>query len=319
MAKLYRKIRAPIERGAVHCAMTLIPRLPRCGVLLLAKIGGSAGYYFDRRGRQIGQANLDIVFENTQSMSKKRRILKTSFSTMTRTLIDTFWFAHKPTERLRKYVDLDESALVFFEPKAHVCITAHFGNWEIIGQMSGHRGRPLNSIATPVKNEIVNKHFIRAREATGQKIIPREGALRKLIKVLREGGKTAFLADQNTPEAEGGIWIDCFGLPAQVTTAPATLAGRTQTEIIIGFCIPQPGGRYRIYAPQTLQPPERVDKETVRKTTQEINATLEREILQHPQCWLWMYKRWKERKPGDNPNRYPFYGVGGNPSMGKRS
>jgi len=290
MPKFYRKIRAPFERGGVHFAMALIPRLPRWGVLGLANLGGWLGFHFDRRGRQIGLANLDVVFGESKSPVEKKQILKTSFVTMSRTLLDTFWFAHKPAERLEKYVELDESSQVFFEPKAHICITAHFGNWEIIGQMSGLKDRPLSSIATPIKNETVNKHFIRAREATGQRIIPREGALRKLIKVLREGGKTAFLSDQNTTEAEGGIWIDCFGLPAQVTAAPAALSGRTKAEILVGFCIPQPGGRYWVYAADNFPPPETVN-----------------EILQHPQCWLWMYKRWKKIKPGEESAGYPFY------------
>lgn len=307
MAKLYRKIRAPFERGAIHVAMALIPRLLRRGVLGLANVGGWLGYHFDRRGRRIGRANLDIVFGDTKSPAEKTRILKTSFITMTRTLFDTFWFAHKPAERLEMYVDVDDSSQVFFEDKAHICITAHFGNWEIIGQMSGHKGRPLSSIATPVKNATVNKHFIRAREATGQKIIPREGALRKLIKVLREGGKTAFLADQNTSEAEGGIWIDCFGLPALVTAAPAALAGRTGTEILIGFCVPQPRGRYRIYAAEQLSPPETVNEATVKTLTEQINAVMEREIRKNPQYWLWMYKRWKTKKPGEESAGYPWY------------
>ena len=304
---LKRHIRAPFERGAIHLAMALIPRLSRRSVLGLASLGGFLGYHLDRRGRQVGLANLNVVFAESKSPLEKKQILKTSFVTMVRTLLDTFWFAHKPAERLEQYVELDDSALVFFEPKAHICITAHFGNWEIIGQMSGHKGRPLSSIATPVKNEIVNKHFIRAREATGQKIIPREGALRKLIKVLREGGKTAFLADQNTPEDEGGIWIDFFGLPATVTAAPALLSGRTETDVLIGFCTPLPGGRYRVYAAKTFEPPSETGEESVRELTQAITRATEEEIQNHPECWLWMYKRWKKIKPGSEPAGYPFY------------
>ncbi len=307
MAKFYRKIRAPLESGAIHLAMALTPRLPRCGVLGLANLGGFLGYHFDRRGRRVGEANLDVVFGNTKTRAEKKRILKISFVTMARTLIDTFWFAHHPAKRLEKYVQIDESSEVFFEDKAHICITAHFGNWEIIGQMSGLKGRPLSSIATPVKNETVNKHFIRAREATGQKIIPRDGALRKLIKVLREGGKTAFLSDQNTAEAEGGIWIDCFGLSAQVTAAPAALSGRTKTEILIGFSRPLTRGRYRVYAAASFPPPEEVNAETVRTLTEQINAVTEAEIRKYPECWLWMYKRWKTKKPGEESAGYPFY------------
>ena len=208
MRKLRRKLRKPFERLTMHVVMSLIPRLPRCAVQCLAMIGGRMGYWLDSRSRRIGLANLDVAFGDSKTTREKKQILKISFVTMVRTLIDTFWFAHKPAERLEKYVEVDESSRVFFEDKAHICITAHFGNWEILGQMSGHMGRPLSSIATPVKNETANKHFIRAREATGQQIIPRAGALRKLLGILRKKGKVAFLADQNTRVADGGIWVD---------------------------------------------------------------------------------------------------------------
>jgi len=304
---LKRQIRAPFERGGIHLAMTLVPRLPRCAVLALANLGGQLGYWFDGRGRRVGLANLDVAFGESKSPVEKKRILKISFVTMARTLLDTFWFAHRSAERLEKYVEIDKSSMVFFEPKSHICITAHFGNWEIIGQMSGYKSRPLSSIATPVKNEIVNKHFIRAREATGQKIIPREGALRKLLGILRKGGKIAFLADQNTTEAEGGIWADFFGLPATVTAAPALLAGRTGTEILLGFSRPLPGGRYRVYAAKTFEPPQETGEESIRELTLAITRATEEEICNHPECWLWMYKRWKKIKPGSEPAGYPFY------------
>ena len=307
MSKRTRKLRKPFERAAIHFVMALIPRLPRKGVLFLAVVGGRLGYYFDSRSRRVGLTNLDVAFGDSKTAREKKQILKTSFVTMVRTLIDTFWFAHKPAERLEKYVELDSSANVFFADKPFICITAHFGNWEIMGQMSGHKGYPLSSIATPVKNEIVDKHFIRAREATGQVIIPRAGALRKLLGILRKKGKTAFLADQNTSKKDGGIWVDFFSLPALFTAAPALLAGRTGAEILMGFCAPQPNGRYRIYATKTFDPPQATDEDTMLKLTEQITRATEEEIRKHPQYWLWMYKRWKTKKPGSETAGYPWY------------
>lgn len=302
-----RQIRAPFERGAVHVAMAVIPRLSRRGVLLLAETGGRLGCRLDRRGRRIGLANLDAVFGRSKTPAEKKKILQASFVTMARTILDTFWFARDSARRLERYTEIDESMQAFFQNKAQICMTAHFGNWEILGQTTALRGFPIHSIATPVKNKTVDKYFIRAREATGQKIIPRAGALRKLLKVLRDGGKTAFLADQNTKEEDGGIWIDCFGLPAPVTSAPAMLSGRTQTEVLLGFGRPLPGGNYRVYVTDRFEPPETVSKETIRTLTEQINAATEQEILRHPENWLWMYKRWKKKKPGSETAGYPFY------------
>lgn len=307
MSKPYRKIRAPFERAAVHVALAIIPRLPRPAVLLLAKTGGLLGYTFDRRGRRVGLANLDTVFGDSKSTTEKKQILNASFTTMARTILDTFWFAHDSARRLKRYIELDESMQVFFQPKAQICMTAHFGNWEILGQSTALKGFPIHSIAMPVKNETANKYFIRAREATGQKIIARTGALRKLIKVLRDEGKTAFLADQNTKEEDGGIWIDCFGLPAPVTSAPAMLSARTQTEVLLGFGYPLPDGRYRAHVTNRFDPPDTVTEENIRQLTEQINQATEQEILRHPEHWLWMYKRWKHKKPGSETAGYPFY------------
>lgn len=307
MSKRSRKLRKPFERAAIHLAMAALPRLPRRCVLVLAWLGGQGGYIFDTRSRRIGLANLDVAFGDSKSDAEKKRILRTSFITMTRTLIDTFWFAHHSATRLNKYVEVASDFEPFFEDKAHICLTAHFGNWEIMGQMSGHKKMPVNSIATPIQNKTVNKYFIRAREATGQKIIPREGALRKLLGILRKNGKTAFLADQNTSEKEGGIWVSFFGLPATVTAAPALLSGRTGAEILLAFSMPMPGGRYRVYMAKRFDSPEDVGEETVRKLTEEFTRATEDEIRKHPEYWLWMYKRWKDEKPGGEAAGYPWY------------
>lgn len=307
MSERTRKIRKPFERAAVHIAMAVIPRLPRKGVLLLAESGGRMGYWFDSRSRRVGRANLDVAFGERKTAAEKKRILKDSFVTIARTLIDTFWFAYKSAQRLERYTEIDGSMEAFFQSKAQICITAHFGNWEILGQTTALKGFPIHSIATPIKNETVNKYFIRARETTGQKIIPRRGALRQLLKVLRNQGKVAFLADQNTSEKDGGIWINCFGLPAPVTSAPAMLAGRTQTEVLLGFSRPISGGRYRVYVTDRFDPPADVSKDSIRELTERINEATEREIMRHPQYWLWMYKRWKTKKPGHETAGYPWY------------
>lgn len=307
MTKLHRRIRAPFERGAIHLAMAVIPRLPRKGILFLAQAGGWLGYYLDSKSRKIGLANLDIAFGESKTLSEKRKILKLSQITMARTLMDTFWFAHNPGGRLERYVELDESSRLLLNDKPQICITAHLGNWEILGQMFAHKGFTLSSIATPVKNKTVNKYLIRARETTGQKIIPRKGALKKLLTLLKKNGKTAFLADQNTKESEGAVWVDFFGLPARVTGAPALLSARTGSEILFGFGIPQPGGKYKLYIPESISPPTDGDKETLHEITRQITEITEKEIRKHPEYWLWNYKRWRKIDCAENADRYPFY------------
>lgn len=307
MAKAYRTLRRPIETAAFRVALAIVPRFPRRVVLFLAWVGGNLGFLFDRNGRQIGLANLDIAFGQTKSQEEKKTILRQSFITFTRTLIDVIWFGTHSRDRLNRYVKPDESVQRLFCGKNQICVTAHFGNWEVAGQNMALHDFPFYSIAMPVKNPEVDRLLIARREVTGQKIIPREGALRKLLGILRGGGKIAFLVDQNTGEHEGGIWVDFFGLPVPVTPAPAALAIKTGSEIFIGFCEPLCGGHYRFYVTETIVPPETAGEETTRTLTQQIMTAIERQVSNYPEHWLWMYKRWKIKNRSVNPERYPFY------------
>ncbi|MFA7256152.1 MAG: lysophospholipid acyltransferase family protein [Kiritimatiellales bacterium] len=307
MSKAYRKYRRPFETAAFRFGLAVIPHLPRRAILGLAWLGGNLGFLLDTAGRRIGRANLNIAFGNSKNGREKNAILQSAYTTMARTFLDVIWFGTCPEKRLTKYVELDDSMQQLFCEKNQVCITAHFGNWEVVGQMMALHGFPFHSIAMPVKNPQVDRLLIERREITGQKIIPREGALRKLLGVLRNGGKTAFLVDQNTEPDEGGIWADYFGLPVSVTPAPAALAIKTGSEIFIGFCAPQRGGHYRVYVTEMIRPPSDSGEETTRELTQQILSAIEREVRKHPGYWLWMYKRWKKRNRSVTQKRYPFY------------
>jgi len=307
MGKIRREVRRPFETAILRFALAAIPLMPRPVLLGLAQVGGRMGYCFDRRGRRIGLANLDVAFGDRKSAHQKKRILRSAYVTMTRTFLDVIWFGRHSAQRLEKYVGLDKSMEPFFCKKSQIFISAHFGNWEVVGQVLALKGEPFHSIAMPIKNPEVNRLLIQQREVTGQKIIPREGALRKLLGVLRSNGKVAFLVDQNTDEKEGGVWAGFFGLPVPVTPAPAALAARSGSEILIFFCVPQRGGRYRLYITEAIEPPSDTGKEAAQRLTQQILSVIEREIQNHPEHWLWMYKRWKKINRPEDSERYPFY------------
>ncbi|MFA5689692.1 MAG: lysophospholipid acyltransferase family protein [Kiritimatiellales bacterium] len=286
--------------------LKLIRLLPRRAILALAWTGGNIGVLLDRRGRKIGLANLDVAFGDSKTTQEKKQILRQSFVTFVRTTLDVFWFGNRPG-KLRRYVELDDSMQILFQEKNQICITAHFGNWEVVGQSMAMKGFPFSSIAMPLKNPAVDRILVEQREITGQKIIQREGALRKLLGVLRAGGKTAFLVDQNTEVKDGGIWVTYFGLPVLSTPAPAALAAKTGSELITGFCIPLPRGKYRVYVADVRPAPENSDSATIQNITQKILTVIENEVRKAPHHWLWAYKRWKTvLRPEDLPH-YPFY------------
>lgn len=291
--------------------MFCIPLLPRMVLVGLIRFAGSATYYIAGRERRTGMANLDMVFGSTKSTSNKKAILQKSFTSFAQTMADLFWFSKQTEKRTRKYQTFEPDSGPYFENRAQIIITAHTGNWELIGLESGLLGLDVASVAAVTKNKAVDAMLNTLRQKTGQTIIAREGALRTLINRFRQNGKAAFVLDQNTPEDQGGIWIDFLGIPTPVSSAPAHLAYRTGTEIIFAFSHPVSGGRYIAHTGQMISPPQYDRKQDqnaiVKDLTQQIMDVISNQIRAHPESWLWSYKHWRRHAPGIDPALYPVY------------
>ncbi|MEI6892929.1 MAG: lysophospholipid acyltransferase family protein [Pontiella sp.] len=309
--KIRRTIRRPLETFGFRLAAIVIPLFPRFLITFITWVAGSITFYVASRERRVGLANLDTVFGDTKTSAQKKVILRRSLISFTRTMTDIFWFSLNTEKRLKKCQTFVPSSGPYFESKAHVIITAHTGNWELIGLESGLLGIDVASVAAITKNNSVDKLLNTLRERTGMAIIPRKGAMRTLIARFRNQGKAAFVLDQNTSEDQGGIWVDFLGMPTPVSSAPAHLAYRTGTDIIFAFSQPTAHGCYEAHTGPVITPPpfdKSADlKDVVQALTQQIMDVVSLQIRTHPESWLWSYKHWRTHAPGSDPSRYPNY------------
>lgn len=303
--KFRRRIRQVGEVLLIGFGLVTIPFLPRGAVVRLARWAGGLAYRLAGRMRRVAVANLDLAYGETISAVDKESVARQSFQTIALTLLDIFWFFRFTNSRLARWVIFDPSFDAFFAPGARVVVTAHFGNWEAMGQACAFRGRPPVSVAAPLVNRFADNVLDRARRATGQVIVPQQGAVKELFRALKDGKLVALLLDQNTHPREGGVFVPFFGRPVPVSRVPAALSLRTRAPLLFVFCAPDSGGRYRAYARGPFTTEQAGGREE--SITAFIMATMEAEFKANPGCWLWMYKRWKFIPPGEDRARYPFY------------
>jgi Kdo2-lipid IVA lauroyltransferase/acyltransferase len=288
-------------------AALILPALPRRWIVGLSKGLGQVAFRFARRDRRIAVANVELVFGAGRSAAEKRRIVIESFQTMTLMLLDLFWFQRRTACRLRRHVFFDASYHYFCDPKSCVGVTAHYGNWEVMGLAAALKGDVCHSVAMPLKNPYVDRILSRSRRVTGQQVMPRKGAVKTLLRVLRSGGRAAFLMDQNTLPSEGGQFIPFFGRPVPVSGAAELLARRTGAAVIFAYTQMDKAGDYHVKMSPALAPGGRDDGADAGRITRETTAMLEQLIRGCPGQWLWMYKRWKFVPPGQDRDRYPYY------------
>ena len=81
-------------------------------------------------------------------------------------------------------------------------------------------------IARPLDNPRLHDLLERIRTRTGNTVIYRQGAVRKVLRELAANRGVAILIDQHLHSADA-VYVDFFGRPAATTTALAALALRT--------------------------------------------------------------------------------------------
>lgn len=291
----------------VKLGLLVIPALPRRGVLALARVLAAGAWVVARRERNVGLANLALAFGASKTATEQRAILRESFFTFALMLLDIFWFSKDIERRVARWVEQDASMEPLWQHRATVGITAHLGNWELLGQTVAMRGYPLASVVAPLANPAVDELFRRVRGTSGQRIVPQQGAVRPLLRALRADSKIAILLDQNTLPSDGGVWVPFFGLPVPVSAAGALLGVKTGALFFFGFCLAQPDGRYRCISTGSFTPPADDSPAAIEQLTRRIAAELEQVVRAHPGQWLWSYKRWKYVAPGRERAPYPFY------------
>src|SRR5690606_15442719 len=78
-----------------------------------------------------------------------------------------------------------------------IFITGHCGNWELLGTVLAAIGYPMVALARPLDNPLINRWLLDIRQTHGMKIVTKWGATPILQDTLRDGGRVAFIADQN--------------------------------------------------------------------------------------------------------------------------
>src|SRR4030095_13721325 len=121
--------------------------------------------------------------------------------------------------------------------KGVLFFTGHFGYWEINALVHALTLGPMSLLAPPLDNPSLHRMLEEIRTRTGNSLIYRQGAVRKMIRDLSSGKGIAVLIDQHlhSPDA---IYVGFFQRRAATTSALAALALRMGSPVIPVFALP---------------------------------------------------------------------------------
>jgi KDO2-lipid IV(A) lauroyltransferase len=122
-----------------------------------------------------------------------------------------------------------------------------------------------------------------------------------MIKGLKKGHAAWYAPDQDF-RGKDMIYLPFFGVQASALTAPARFAEMTNAAVVPYYIMRKPKGRG--YKLSILPPLENFPSGDIEQDARMINQTLEHLIMQNPEQYLWIHKRYKNRPEGE-PAVYP--------------
>ena len=285
-----------LELTAVRMVAAIVSLMPlgavrRCGAVL-----GRIVYSLDATHRRIALENLASAFP-ARAEADRRALARAMFAHFGSLLLELLKFGTYTPEQMRAAVEIEGEERVrqaYQEGRGVLFFTGHFGYWEIQAIVHPLAMHPISVLARPLDNARLNEMLERIRTRTGNSVIYRQGAVRRVLRELAANHGVALLIDQHlhTPDA---VYVDFFGRPAATTSALAALALRTGAPVIPVFALPLPRGRYRLVYEHPVDPPRADTSDAVREFTQRCTDVLEMYVRRHPELWLWMHRRWRDQ------------------------
>jgi Kdo2-lipid IVA lauroyltransferase/acyltransferase len=302
------RVRYRVEYVLVLAVRATVRFLPDAVARGIGTLIGRAFYAFDPAHRQLAVSQLRAAFP-TRSEAACRAIARATFAHFGRLLAVILKFSTLTPDQVRARVEfegVDRVRAALTAGRGVIVFSGHFGYWELQGLAHPLVLPPMSVLARPLDNPYLQALLEHTRSATGNHVIYRQGALRRVLRALNANECVAILIDQHIQGADA-VTVDFFDRPAATTSALATLALRTGAPLVPAFALPLSGGRYRFVYEHPVELPPAGSADPVVELTQRCTDVLEMYVRRHPQLWLWMHRRWRDAGPRETtvPGMFP--------------
>ena len=307
MSELPRRVtlQQRLEYAAVVGVRAMTRALPMSGVIAAGSVLGWLFHTIDRPHRRLALSNLAAAFPG-RPPDERAAIAREMFAHFGRLLMVLLKFSTMTPDQMLERVEFDGEDRVraaHAAGRGALLFTGHFGYWEINALVHALTLGPMAVLARPLDNPLLNDLLERVRGRTGNSVIYRRGALRRVLRTLEANEAVALLIDQHIHT--DAVYVDFFNRPAATTSALAAIALRTGAPVFPVFALPLPGGRFRMVYEHAVDPPPATDGDALRDFTQRCTDVLEMYVRRYPGLWLWMHRRWRDVEPATDKGMFP--------------
>ena len=272
----------------------------RLRVALGARLG-DIFYLLGKRSRHTAERNIELCFPDLEPLLKNDLVRRhfRAFGAVMLGVSLVWWASVARLHRLIRFRNREHYDRALAAGRNIILLAPHFLSLEVAGMYLSHERRML-SMYKQSHNDLVDWIIRRSRLRFGGSLFERDSHLKGMIRMIRAGYPFYYLPDQNPGEA-AHVFAPFFGVPTGTLTALSRIARLGDAVVIPCFTRLLPkGDGYEIifHAPLDNFP----SGDDLADATR-MNAAIEAGVREMPEQYMWTYKRFKQRPPGE-PSLY---------------
>lgn len=257
---------------------------------------GMLFYGLGRERRRVARINLRKCFPG-MGESERERLVRRHYRALGRSFLERgilWWSSETRIRRLVKIEGMENWQAVRDEPV--IWLAPHFVGLDMGGARLSAETRAA-SVYSKQKNRFVDRMLRRGRSRFNDPVlVSRQDSLRAVIRVLRDGVPLYYLPDMDFGP-DDSIFVPFFGVPAATITGVSRLAKLGHAKVVPAVTHQLPGGRG--YVVRLYSPWENFPSADVVSDTRRVNEFIEQRVLEMPEQYYWLHKRFKTRPPGE--------------------
>lgn len=283
----------------IRIAIFLLWLLHFLPLQLLAPLGRGLGlliYALVRERRRVTLTNLRLCFPEL-SEAERRQLARRHFQVFGRGFVEhgiLWWGSKKRIQNLIRVEGLEHWQAVAGRPV--IWLAPHFVGLDMGGARIITEWRGI-SVYSRQKDPLVDRVLLRGRTRfVAPVLFSRQDGIRPVVRAMRAGLPFYYLPDMDFGIRDS-IFVPFFGVPAATITALARVA-RLARAVVVPVVTRQLPGAHG-YVMRFYPAWENFPTDDIVADTRRMNEFIERRVLEMPEQYFWLHKRFKTRPPGE--------------------
>jgi KDO2-lipid IV(A) lauroyltransferase len=160
---------------------------------------------------------------------------------------------------------------------------------------------PVAMMYSRQKDPRFDSLMYRGRTRFGGRMFPRQAGIAEGLRAIEQGSLYYYLPDLDHGPKRA-VFVPFFGVPAATVTGLAYIARVTGATVIPCVTRMLPGGEgyvARLNPPLTDFPGEEATPQAEAADARRMMAFIEERVVEMPEQYFWLHKRFKTRPPGE--------------------